>query len=120
MFDQKGVVRLEGSVEEEKLLEASVEGEAESYEYSDDAENPGVEVFTETSHLETLNQVLQDYHFPVSEAELRWIPSNTVEVTDSDQARSLLKLIDMLESLDDVQNVTANFDMSDELIDSYQ
>ncbi|MFP4009708.1 MAG: YebC/PmpR family DNA-binding transcriptional regulator [Spirulinaceae cyanobacterium] len=116
MFDQKGVVRLEGKIEEEKLLEASVEGEAESYEYSDD----GVEVFTETSQLETLNQVLQDYHFPVSEAELRWIPSNTVEVTDSDQARSLLKLIDMLESLDDVQNVTANFDMSEELIDSYQ
>lgn len=120
MFDQKGVVRLEGQIDEEKLLEASVEGEAESYEYSDDAENPGVEVFTETSHLETLNQVLQDYQFRVSEAELRWIPSNTVEVTDSDQARSLLKLIDMLESLDDVQNVTANFDMSEELINSYQ
>lgn len=120
MFDQKGVVRLEGKIEEEKLLEASVEGEAESYEYSDDAENPAVEVFTQTSHLETLNQVLQDYQFPVSEAELRWIPSNTVEVTDSDQARSLLKLIDMLESLDDVQNVTANFDMSEELINDYQ
>ncbi|MEC4806065.1 MAG: YebC/PmpR family DNA-binding transcriptional regulator [Jaaginema sp. PMC 1079.18] len=112
MFDQKGVVRLAGQIAEEKLLEALVEGEAETYEYGEEE----VEVFAETSHLETLNQVLQDRHFPVSEAELRWIPSNTVEVTDSDQGRSLLKLIDMLESLDDVQNVTANFEMSDELI----
>jgi YebC/PmpR family DNA-binding regulatory protein len=116
IFDQKGVVRLEGKIEEEKLLEASVEGEAESYEYSDDEDNPGVEVFAETTRLEFLNQILQNYDFPVSEVELRWIPSNAVEVIDEDQARSLLKLIDMLESLDDVQNVTANFEMSDELM----
>jgi len=52
----------------------------------------------------------------VSEVELRWIPSNTVEVSAPDQARSLLKLIDALEGLDDVQNVTANFEMADELM----
>nr|MDJ0618701.1 YebC/PmpR family DNA-binding transcriptional regulator [Calothrix sp. MO_192.B10] len=51
-----------------------------------------------------------------SDAELRWIPSNSVEVTEPDQARSLLKLIDTLEGLDDVQNVTTNFEMSEELI----
>jgi transcriptional/translational regulatory protein YebC/TACO1 len=52
----------------------------------------------------------------VREVELRWIPNNTVEVSDSNQARSLLKLIDALEDLDDVQNVTANFEMADELM----
>jgi len=52
----------------------------------------------------------------VSEVELRWIPSNTVEVSAPDQARSLLKLIDALEGLDDVQNVTANFEMADQLM----
>ena len=67
-------------------------------------------------NLETLNQTLQAKSLPVSEAELRWIPNNTIEVTDGEQARSLLKLIDALESLDDVQNVTANFEMADQLM----
>ena len=52
----------------------------------------------------------------VSEVELRWVPSNTVEVSDLEQARSLLKLIESLEALDDVQNVTANFEMADQLM----
>ena len=74
------------------------------------------EVFTEVSNLEALNQTLKSKGLPVIEAELRWIPGNTVEVTDLDLARSLLKLMDALEELDDVQNVTANFDMTDELM----
>ncbi|MGF1481595.1 MAG: YebC/PmpR family DNA-binding transcriptional regulator [Cyanophyceae cyanobacterium] len=111
MFEQKGVVYLDGEVEEEQLLEASIEGGAETYELEDNA----AAVYTEVANLETLNQTLQE-QFPVSEAELRWIPSNTVEVTDAEQARSLLKLIDALESLDDVQNVTTNFEMADEVM----
>jgi YebC/PmpR family DNA-binding regulatory protein len=111
MFEQKGVCRIQGTVEEDQLLEASLEGGAESYELMEEAE-----VFTEVANLETLSQTLKHKGFAVSEAELRWIPNNTVEVSDADQARSLLKLIDALESLDDVQNVTANFEMSDELI----
>lgn len=52
----------------------------------------------------------------MSEVQLRWIPNNTVEVTDAEQGRSLLKLMDTLDSLDDVQNATANFEMADELM----
>jgi transcriptional/translational regulatory protein YebC/TACO1 len=59
---------------------------------------------------------LKDKGFKVTDAELRWIPSNYVEVTDPDQARSLLKLIDTLEGLDDVQNVTSNFEMAENLM----
>jgi len=47
---------------------------------------------------------------------LRWIPGNTLEVTDADQAKVLLKLIDALDNLDDVQTVTANFEMTDALM----
>jgi len=112
MFDQKGVVTLAGTVAEDQLLEASLEGGAEDVQI--DAEI--AEVFTEVSNLETLNQTLKDKGLPVREAELRWIAGNTVEVTDPDLARSLLKLMDALEDLDDVQNVTANFEMADELM----
>ncbi|MBD0341676.1 MAG: YebC/PmpR family DNA-binding transcriptional regulator, partial [Microcoleus sp. Co-bin12] len=44
------------------------------------------------------------------------IPSNTVEIDTPEKARSLLKLMDALEDLDDVQSVTANFEMTDELM----
>ena len=49
------------------------------------------------------------------QSENRWIPSNTVEIDSYEKARSLLKLMDALEDLDDVQSVTANFEMTDEL-----
>ena len=114
MFEQKGVVLLEGEIEEETLLEASMEGGADNYEILED--NQGAEVYTEVSNLENLNQILQNQNLPVKEVELRWIPNNTIEVNNPEQARSLLKLIDTLESLDDVQNVTANFEMADELM----
>lgn len=116
MFDQKGIVVLAGEVEEDLLLEASVEGGADSYEIIDDEDNPTVEISTEVANLENLNQALREKDLNVIETELRWIPNNTVEVTDTEQARSLLKLLDTLESLDDVQNVTANFEVSDESI----
>ncbi|MBW4620505.1 MAG: YebC/PmpR family DNA-binding transcriptional regulator [Cyanosarcina radialis HA8281-LM2] len=116
MFEQKGVCRLQGAVDEDKLLEAAVESETEYYDPIAEEDFQGFEVFTEVVNLENLSQTLQAKGFKVTESELRWLPGNTVEVTDPEQARSLLKLIDALENLDDVQNVTANFEMSDELM----
>lgn len=116
MFDQKGVVRVTGAVDEERLLEASLEGGADTYELTLEEETEVAEVFTEVENLQALSVKLQEYNFAVSEVELRWVPNNTVDVEDPDQARSLLKLIDALEDLDDVQNVTPNFEMADELM----
>ncbi len=114
MFDQKGVCVVQGVIDEEQLLEASLEGGAESY----DTDSETAEVFTEVANLENLSKTLKEKGFKVTDAELRWIPSNTVEVNVPDQARSLLKLIDTLEALDDVQNVTANFEMAEQLMAS--
>ena len=113
MFEQKGVVIL-AAIDEEKLLEASIEGEADSYELYQDE---GIaEVFTTVTNLKHLNQTLQHYGFVVQELELRWIPGNEIEIAEPDIGQSLLKLIDTLESLDDVQNVTANCDLSEEIV----
>lgn len=116
MFEQKGVVTLAG-VEEEKLLEASMEGGADTYEIYDDGAS--ADVFTEAENLENLNQTLQQYGLEIADVELRWIPNSEIEITDPEQGRSLIKLIETLESLDDVQNVTANFEMDEELIAAY-
>lgn len=113
MFEQKGVCIVKDVTSEEQLLEASLEGGAEFYEMTEDTM---AEVIAEVADLENLNQTLTQEGFDVTDVELRWIPSNNIDVTDSEQARMLIKLIDTLESLDDVQNVTANFDMSDDLI----
>ncbi len=113
MFTQKGVCTVEQVVDEERLLEASLEGDAESYEMT---EADTADVFTEVANLEKLSQTLKNQGFKVSDVELRWIPGNQVEVTDIATARSLFKLIDALESLDDVQNVTSNFEMADHLM----
>jgi YebC/PmpR family DNA-binding regulatory protein len=116
MFDLKGVCTVSGRVDEDKLLEAALEGGADVYELlNDDEEHPGAEVFTTVANLELLNTTLVERGFDVSDTEWRWIPQNTVLVSDSEQSKQLLKLVEVLESLDDVQTVTANFDLADEL-----
>ncbi len=116
MFDQKGVLTLTATDDEEQLLTALLEAEAETYEMVEADEETVVEVFCEGDRLEQVAQSLKTQGYTVREAELRWIPNNLVEVTDPDQARRLLKLMDTLEDLDDIQSVTANFDMNIELL----
>lgn len=126
MFAQKGVATIfcpgTGKVkavmiDEEALLEDLLEAKAETYELGEvDEDTPGAEVFTEPSSLEFLSQMLKEKGYVVTQAELRWIPNNAVEVTDPEQAQLLLRLMDALEELDDVQSVTANFEMADQLM----
>lgn len=131
MFEQKGVVEVSltpvetgrkrrsesaNPVQEEDLLEAFLEGGADTYELIETEDGTTAEAMTEAANLEQLSQTLKDRGYHLSQVELRWIPNNTLEVSDPDQARSLLKLMDALEDLDDVQSVTANFEMSDELM----
>ena len=121
LFDQRGVVTVlpkgkQAQVDEETLLEVCIEGGADTYELTEVDEEPAAELVTEILNLEQLSQFCRKFGYQVVQAELRWIPQNTVEITESDQARQLLKLMDALEDLDDVQTVTANFEMSDELL----
>lgn len=112
MFEQKGVIVIEQKIVEEKLLEVCLEAQADSYEMIEEEDYQGAEIFTSIETLEQVNEYLHQAKFEVQEAGLRWIPTNNVEISDGDeQIQSLLKLIDTLESLDDVQNVTANFEI---------
>ncbi|MBE9110974.1 YebC/PmpR family DNA-binding transcriptional regulator [Nodosilinea sp. LEGE 07298] len=122
MFEQKGVVTIAEPGDEEALLEAAMEGGAETYDLTTllnnrDEEMPGAEVFCAPGDLEQLDTALKAHGYTVQQVDLRWIPSNTVMVDDSDQARLLIKLMEALEDLDDVQSVTANFDLAEDLLD---
>jgi len=120
MFDHKGVVTLVGDIDEEALFEDALEAGAESYDLVDeiDEDTPGAEVFCDMPSLESLSNALKAKNYDVREVDMRWIPSNTVEVEDAELATSLLKMMDALEDSDDVQSVTANFDMSEEMMDA--
>lgn len=111
MFEQKGVVFIEGEIEEDQLLEICLEVQADSYEIIDEEDYQGAEIFTTIETLEQVNNKLMDLGLKVQEAELRWLPNNNLEISDSEQSKLLVKLMETLESLDDVQNVTANFDI---------
>ncbi|WP_099238485.1 YebC/PmpR family DNA-binding transcriptional regulator [Synechococcus sp. BDU 130192] len=106
MFSHKGVVTLTGDIDEEALLEASLIGEAEGYSALEDSDE--VEVLSAVENLEHLNQTLQDAGFTVKEAELRWFPETEMNLTDEVQIQTILKMIDTIEALDDVQTVTSN------------
>jgi YebC/PmpR family DNA-binding regulatory protein len=131
MFEQKGVVELRFEpvasgrgkvltpveVDEDALLEACLEGGADVYELEDaDESGQMATVLTPVPNLEALSTSLRAKNYAVAQVELRWVPQNFVEVTDLDQARSVLKLLDALDDLDDVQTVTANYEMSDALM----
>ncbi len=115
MFDHKGVITLAGEIEEETLLEDVLEAGAESYEMQAEVaeETPGAEVFCDGQDLERVSSLLKAKDYDLREIDLRWIPANTVDVDDLDLATSLLKMLDALEESDDVQSVTANFDLSE-------
>ncbi|MEB3224431.1 MAG: YebC/PmpR family DNA-binding transcriptional regulator [Synechococcus sp.] len=106
MFSHKGVVTLSGDIDEEALLEASLLGEAEGYSPIEDSDE--IEVLTTVENLEHLNQTLQEAGFTVKEAELRWLPETEMSLTDEIQIQAVLKMIDTIEALDDVQAVTSN------------
>ena len=61
--------------------------------------------------------MLPDKKYEISEAKLEYIPKTTVEINSIDEARKILRFIDVLEEHDDVQNVYANFNIDDQVIE---
>ena len=114
MFDKKGVVLLEGEVNEDFLLEASVEGGADTYKLF--KEEKRAEIFSEVTNLDSIINLLKEKKNIFFEVELRWIPNTFMEISDPDQYRLLIKLIDALEAIEDVQNVTANIEIAEVLV----
>jgi YebC/PmpR family DNA-binding regulatory protein len=110
LFDKKGIIRFDGeSVDADALMEAAMEAEVE--DVSD--EGDGVEVVTLSTKLSAVQETLKGQGFEAAEAEVSMIPSTTVDLVGTD-AESMLALMEALEDLDDVQNVYANFDISDD------
>jgi YebC/PmpR family DNA-binding regulatory protein len=119
MFNQIGVVTLNQPSEEEAFLADLIDVGAETYELiSLDDEDDIAEVITSPTELEAISQGLTAAGYTVRDAELRWQPSTSVDIADPDVGKRLLKLMDVLEDLDDVQAVTANFELDESILEA--
>lgn len=112
MFDQRGVITFDESVDFDKLFEAAINLDALDVTEEDDT----YQVITSPEKFQAVVEGLEAAGFTSQSADLLRIPQNTVEVTDEKTADQVLKLLDKLEEHDDVQNVYANFDISDDII----
>ncbi|MEV7354708.1 MULTISPECIES: YebC/PmpR family DNA-binding transcriptional regulator [unclassified Kitasatospora] len=112
LFTRKGVVivpKADG-VDEDKLFEVVLDQEPEEINDLGDS----FEIVSEAAKMVAVRTALVDAGVDYDSAEANFLPSMQVEL-DVDGARKILKLIDVLEDSDDVQNVFANFDISDEV-----
>ncbi len=117
MFKERGEIQIdkEHFFDEEALLTAAVDAGAEDLIL--DQEEPLV-ICPPESLLDVKEAVEKSGH-KVSSSESTMSPDNTIEVTDAELAKQLLKLIDSLENHDDIQSVYANFDMDTEWLDEF-
>ena len=120
MFNRKGVIIVPKSNEEtgaqtdeDSVLDAVLDAGAE--EVNDLGES--FEVICEPTDLVDVRTALQDSGLDYESAEASFVPSMTVPV-DRDGANKVFRLIEALEDSDDVQNVWANFDVSDEVMEA--
>ncbi|QKZ22890.1 YebC/PmpR family DNA-binding transcriptional regulator [Streptomyces chartreusis] len=113
MFSRKGVIIVpKGEQSEDDVLTAVLEAGAE--EVNDLGES--FEVLSEATDLVAVRTALQEAGIDYDSADSSFVPSVQVEL-DEEGAKKIFKLIDALEDSDDVQNVFANFDVSDEIME---
>ncbi len=112
MFDQRGVITFDESVDFDKLFEAAINLDALDVTEEDDT----YKVLTTPESFQSVVEGLEKEGFKAQSAELVRIPQNTVEITDEKTADQILKLLDKLEEHDDVQNVYANCDIPDDIL----
>jgi len=115
MFTRKGVILVpQSAIGEDELMEIVVENGAEDMV----KEGTSYEISTSTEDFDKVYEALKAKKLPIESAEISKVPSTYIKL-EGKHAEQMLKLYDKLEELDDVQNVWANFDISDEEIEKF-
>jgi YebC/PmpR family DNA-binding regulatory protein len=112
MFDRLGMIEYDASVaSEDAMMEAAIEAGADDVSSSEG----GHEIYASTDSFHEVAKALEAKYGEPRKAALTWKPQNTIAV-DDEVGEKLLKLIDLLNEHDDVQNVYANFEVSEALM----
>jgi len=112
IFDRKGIIMLDGErCDLETVMDAAIDAGAEDVE----EEGTMISVTTAMEDLHTVSKALSEAELPVVSTELAQIPNTLTKVEEKD-ALTLMKLITHMDDLDDVSQVSANFDIDDDLM----
>lgn len=112
LFEQKGVIEVDaGDKKAEEIELAAIDAGAEDVE----TDKGLVTIYTSPKDLEKVKRALEGSRIPVASAELSMRPTSTVKV-DGETAQKVIRLVEALEELDDVQTVHANFDIPEEVL----
>jgi YebC/PmpR family DNA-binding regulatory protein len=112
LFEKKGTIAVDAARYSEDDLMVAVEAGAEDISVEEDI----VEVVTQLGEFTAVRGALEDAGIEIDSAELAYVPTSQVPIDES-HARSLMKLIDVLEELDDVDAVYANFDVPADVLE---
>jgi YebC/PmpR family DNA-binding regulatory protein len=109
-FDRKGVIRVKATGDD-VLLQALDAGAEDVQE--EDGESV---IYSAATDLAKVRDALADSGLEVTEAELTYVPNNTIEISDAATAGKIMRMMDALEDLDDVSSTHVNFDIPEELL----
>ncbi len=110
-FTQRGVIVVPATDLDTATMDA-IEAGAEDVEEGDGQ----LIIYTKTSDLDAVRKALEAKNYPIEKAEFSYEPNTTVEITDADAAKKLMRLMDALDDLDDVTATHANFDITPEIM----
>jgi YebC/PmpR family DNA-binding regulatory protein len=110
MFTKRGIITVEKmQIDEDRLMEVALDAGAEDVSVGGEM----FEVVTLPEDLDTVREALEKESIPIASAEATMVPQNTVRLSGK-EAEQTLKLLEVLEEHDDVQNVSANFEIAQE------
>ena len=114
MFERKGIIHIEAArVDEDELLGLALDAGAADMRRAESV----FEVTAAPQDLENVRRTLEGRGVPIQSAEVTYVPQSTIRLEGKD-AQQVLRLVEGLEELDDVQNVYANFDIPDEVLEA--
>ena len=116
LFDKKGLITVDASnLDAEELALQAIDAGAEDVK----VENNSVEVYTKPEELEKVREALEQQNIPIASAELSMVPKTVVGLEEK-SALQVLKLLDKLEELDEVQHTSTNADFPNSILEKYQ
>ena len=114
-FDRKGIIEVQGPLDEDQLLEWVLDAGGENFV----AQGDNFVVTSEPHELAAVRDVLESFGLSVLSAELTLVPQNPLAVDEENEAKKVLRLMNAIDDHDDVQNVYANFDIADDILANF-
>jgi YebC/PmpR family DNA-binding regulatory protein len=114
LFERRGIVLVDGDADDDELTLAAAEGGADDVS----TDGSGYTVVSAPENLAAVRDAIEAAGIEVQSAELTMVPKTTIELESESDAKKVLGLMDALEEADDVQEVHANFDIPERVLEA--